>query len=270
MNDVIRYYSAFDEWGRLDREPLEYLVNWYYIQKYLPQTGSLLDNGAGPGKYAMALARQGYQVTLTDLTPRVVEQAEEKARELALQDRFDGFYVRDARHLEDLPSFYYDAALMLGPLYHLQTEIDRMAAMRELYRVTKPGGVVFIALMTRIRKLQMALQYPEVWKPLDHMASISGFMETGVFNHQDEGRFTGAYFYALDEIKPFMESSGFETIELIGSSSIGERFTPENWNYWRSRGEEEFNQMMKLIYQYAADPSILGTSSHLLYIGRKK
>jgi len=142
--------------------------------------------------------------------------------------------------------------------------------MKELYRVTKPGGVVFIALMTRIRKLQTALLYPDMWKPLDHMDSIKSFMETGIFNHQDEGRFTGAYFYPLEEIKPFMESSGFETIELIGSSSIGGRFTEENWNDWRSRGEEEFNQMMELLYQYAADPSILGISSHLLYIGRKR
>ena len=270
MNEIIRYYSAFDEWGRLDREPLEYLVNWHYIQKYLPQTGNILDNGAGPGKYAMALARQGYQVTLTDLTPRVVEQAEGKAREFELHDQFDGFHVRDARHLEDIPSEYYDAVLMLGPLYHLQTDADRIAAMKELYRVTKPGGVVFIALMTRIRKLQTALLYPDMWKPLDHMDSIKSFMETGIFNHQDEGRFTGAYFYPLEEIKPFMESSGFETIELIGSSSIGGRFTEENWNDWRSRGEEEFNQMMELLYQYAADPSILGISSHLLYIGRKR
>jgi len=270
MNDVIQYYSAFDEWGRLDREPLEYLVNWHYIQKHLPKAGRVLDNGAGPGKYAMALASEGYQVTLTDLTPRLVELAEAKAKELALHDRFEGFYVRDARQLAGIPSSHYDAALMLGPLYHLQTEEDRTAAVQELYRVTKPGGIVCIALMTRIRKLQMALQYPEVWKPLDQMATINAFMETGVFNHQDAGRFTGAYFYSIEEIEPFMTSSGFETIELIGSSSIAGRFTEENWNYWRSRGEEEFNQMMELIYHYAADPSILGVSSHLLYIGQKR
>lgn len=50
MSEIIGYYNQFDEWGRLEREPIEYQVNWHYIKKYLPQTGNVLDNGAGPGK----------------------------------------------------------------------------------------------------------------------------------------------------------------------------------------------------------------------------
>ena len=79
MSKIIEYYSAFDEWGRLDREPLEFQINWHFIQTYLPATGRVLDNGAGPGKYAMRLAKQGYDVTLTDLVPKLVEVAQEKA-----------------------------------------------------------------------------------------------------------------------------------------------------------------------------------------------
>ncbi|MFX3634535.1 MAG: hypothetical protein ACE3L7_15690 [Candidatus Pristimantibacillus sp.] len=66
-----------------------------------------------------------------------------------------------------------------------------------------------------------SLQYPQYWKPNDSMDSIDEFGNTGIFNHIDEGRFTGAYYFNIKEIKPFMESHGFETIDLIGSSSIG-------------------------------------------------
>ena len=69
MKELIDYYQQFDEWGRLDREPIEYKVNWHYIKKYLPSSGHILDNGAGPGKYSMALAKEGFHVTLSDLTP---------------------------------------------------------------------------------------------------------------------------------------------------------------------------------------------------------
>lgn len=64
MREIIKYYNQFDEWGRLDREPIEFQVNWHYIKKYMPKMGNVLDNGAGPGKYSMELAKEGYQVTL--------------------------------------------------------------------------------------------------------------------------------------------------------------------------------------------------------------
>ncbi|MGZ9584396.1 class I SAM-dependent methyltransferase [Paenibacillus marinisediminis] len=270
MEQVIRYYSTFDEWGRLDREPLEFMVNWHHIKKHLPTVGKVLDNGAGPGKYSMELAKLGYQVTLTDLTPRLVDHALDKANEIGLINQFDGFYALDARDLQELPSEQFDASLMLGPMYHLQTEVDQIAAVRELYRVTKMNGVVYVAFISRIRKLQNALMFPKMWKPLDRMDAITSFMDNGCFNHEDEGRFTGAYYYHIDDIKPFMESCGFETLDLIGSSSIAGRMSEDNWNYWREQGEEAFQQLMELIYESSSDPHLLGVSSHLLYIGRKK
>jgi len=83
MSNLIDYYSTFDEWGRLEREPLEFTINRHHILAHLPAGGRVLDNGAGPGQYAMALAERGYRMTLTDLTPRLVEIAEAKAGELA-------------------------------------------------------------------------------------------------------------------------------------------------------------------------------------------
>jgi 2-polyprenyl-3-methyl-5-hydroxy-6-metoxy-1,4-benzoquinol methylase len=102
MKNIVEYYSRFDEWGRLDREPLEFQINWHYMCQYLPPAGRVLDNGAGPGKYAMKLAECGHSVTLTDLTPRLVESAIQKSAELGLDDRFEGFHIRNATHLEFL------------------------------------------------------------------------------------------------------------------------------------------------------------------------
>lgn len=270
MKNVINYYTSFDEWGRLDREPLEFLVNWHYIKKYLPKKGEILDNGAGPGRYSMELARHGYRVTLTDLTSRSVEIAKEKAKQFGLMDQFNGFYVADARELNGLQTEQFDASLMLGPLYHLQSEDDRIAAVKELYRVTKKDGIVFVAFMPRIRHVLTSLLFPQNWKPNDHMDSINQFLETGIFNHSEEGRITGAYFFNIGDIKPFIESHGFETLNLIGSSNIGSFLTPERWEYWRNRGDKELNKLIDLLIETATDPYILGMSSHLLYIGKRK
>ncbi|MDX8291001.1 class I SAM-dependent methyltransferase [Metabacillus indicus] len=269
MSDIISYYNTFDEWGRLEREPVEFQVNWHYIKKYLPSTGHILDNGAGPGKYSMALAADGYSVTLTDLTPKLVKIAEDKAKELHLAEQFEAFHVADARDLAMLKDEQFDSALMLGPMYHLQEKNDRVKAIRELNRVTKQDGLVFVAFMPRIRHILTSLLFPDNWRPNDNLDSITKFSQTGCFDHADKGRFTGAYYFEIADIKPFMETHGFETLELIGSNA-GTILSKENWNYWNEKGEEEVQKLIELIKEKASDPSILGISSHLLYIGRKR
>lgn len=264
MGDIISYYNQFDEWGRLDREPIEFQVNWHYIKKYLPKSGHIFDNGAGPGKYSMELAKQGYKVTLTDLTPRLVEVAKAKAIEFNLNHQFHDYLVADARDLKILKNEQFDAPLMLGPMYHIQNEHERVQAINELKRVTKRGGTVFVAFMSRIRHIFTSLLYPEHWKPNDSIDAIDTFSQTGCFNHSDDGRFTGAFYFDIDDIKPFMESQGFESLELLGSN-VGTILTKESLDYWKAKGEED-----RLIIDKATDPNLLGISSHLLYIGRKK
>lgn len=114
---VVDYYSRFDEWGRLDREPLEFMINMHYIREALPATGLVLDNGAGPGKYAMELARSGYRVTLSDLTPASVDMARQKAQEMKLSQQFEGFYVLDATHLNGIDDETYVRPSGSGPFH---------------------------------------------------------------------------------------------------------------------------------------------------------
>ncbi|KKI90001.1 methyltransferase [Bacillus sp. SA1-12] len=267
MSEIIKYYNQFDEWGRLDREPIEFQVNWHYIKKYMPKTGDVLDNGAGPGKYSMKLAKEGYNVTLADLTPRLVDIARSKAIDLNLTHKFKDFLVADARELSMLEDEQFDASLMLGPMYHLQEEKNRIKAVNELRRVIKKGGLIFVAFMPRIRHIFNSLLFPENWKPNNNMETINQFSKTGCFNHSDEGRFTGAYYFNIEEIKPFMESQGFDSLELLGSN-VAAILNKNSWDYWKDKGEEE--NVMKLIIDHATDPYILGISTHLLYIGRKK
>ena len=58
----------------------------------------------------------------------------------------------DAREL-DWPDATFDAALLLGPLYHLTERSDRLLALREALRVVKPGGrALVVDMVTHDRK----------------------------------------------------------------------------------------------------------------------
>lgn len=113
---------------------LEYERTREFVRRHTAPGSRILDVGGATGVHAEWLAGDGHQVTLIDPVPEQVAVAAKLSGVVA--------EVGDARALP-YPDESFDAALLLGPLYHLQDRADRVRAVRETSRVLVPGGVVF-------------------------------------------------------------------------------------------------------------------------------
>ncbi len=61
--------DAEHEWERGDRHRTEFAVTLRALAEHLPPPPArILDCGGGPGRFSIELARQGYDVTLFDLS----------------------------------------------------------------------------------------------------------------------------------------------------------------------------------------------------------
>ncbi len=150
MSKCVRtYYDSAPEreWERLDNglSRIEFASTLRLIEKYIPANGAVCDNGSGPGRYSIELTRRGYQVTLFDLSGKLLERAE---RAFASEGISGTRAVQgDARDLGVFEDESFDASLHLGPLYHLVKSDDRSQALRELVRILKPGGRAIVAFL---------------------------------------------------------------------------------------------------------------------------
>ena len=137
------YYSAYDEDGRLRTRhgSVEFLTTMRYIEKYLKPGDRILEIGAGTGRYTHALAQKGFQVDALEL----VEHNIAVFREKTIPGEQVTIRQGNAIDLRDFGENTYDITLLLGPMYHLFTEDDRLRALSEAIRVTKPGGILFAA-----------------------------------------------------------------------------------------------------------------------------
>ena len=67
------FYDGYREDLRLKKSrhgQLEYLTTMYYINKMTAANSSVLEIGAGTGRYSIALAQKGYKVTAFELADR--------------------------------------------------------------------------------------------------------------------------------------------------------------------------------------------------------
>ena len=99
------------------------------LQRFLPAPPAMvLDVGDGAGRYSVWLAERRYEVHLVDPVPTAVEQA---ARRSAAASRpMASARVGNARRLRFEDECAADV-LLLGPLYHLTSRGERLAALAE-------------------------------------------------------------------------------------------------------------------------------------------
>lgn len=265
MSHVQNFYdeNVQSEWERLGvRHRTEFAVTLRALREFLPPAPArVIDIGGGPGRYALALAEAGYSVTLLDLSERNLAFAREKSRETGI--KLEGVFQKNALDLSSFPTESFDAALLMGPLYHLWQESERLQALREARRLLRPGGLVFASFISRFAAFQDAAAKGFAWV-LEKPELNEKLLATGINIGATDG-FTDAYFAHPDEVIPLGEAAGFETLLRLGvEGMVGGHET-----YVNSLEGKDFEIWADLNYRIGKDPAAIGASEHILYIGKK-
>lgn len=140
---VKRHYENYDEDGRLlsKHGMVEYITTMKYIEKYLKPGMRILEIGAATGRYSHALARKGYSVDAVELVEHNIEIFRRNTKKGENVTITQG----NAVDLSEFKNDTYDITLLLGPMYHLFNQEDKLKALSEAIRVTKKGGIIFVA-----------------------------------------------------------------------------------------------------------------------------
>jgi SAM-dependent methyltransferase len=97
-----------------------------------------LDVAAGPGGLSLPAARRGAKVLATDWSPAMIARFEARVREEGLSEAEGRVMDAHALELDD------DSFDLTGSLFGVMLVPDQLRALREMVRVTKPGGRVLL------------------------------------------------------------------------------------------------------------------------------
>lgn len=137
-SDWERIYRDLTVPGRIYQDRLAITMQWIE-QLHLGSTAHLLEVGCGAGFATAALAKKGYRLDAVDSVGAMLDLTSQRLAKNGAAER-----VRigraDVRRLP-MPNNSFDLVFALGVLPWLE---DPLAAVREMARVTRPGGYVLV------------------------------------------------------------------------------------------------------------------------------
>lgn len=259
MNELEQYYNKFNEEKRLNSRhgQVEFITSMKYIHEYLPtdrpkEEIRILDIGAGTGKYSVALAEEGYDVTAVELVKYNLGILKQKKSSVkAMQG--------NALNLKKLSDETFDLTLLFGPMYHLFSYEDKLKALKEARRVTKTGGVILVAYcMNEYGVITYAFKERHIGECMEEHRLTEDFHTIS----KEENLYD---YVRIEDIEQLTKDAGLTRLQIISPDGPANYMRP----FLNQLSEEEFQWFVQYHLATCERQDLIGAGAHTVDILKK-
>ena len=252
------FYSSREEDKRLlsKHGKVEFLVTTKYIDKYLKKNDRILEIGCGTGRYTLHYAHKNHRVDAIDL---MVEHLEVLNNNMLPDDEIHAVQG-NALDLSFYADETFDVTLLLGPMYHLFTLEDKIQCLSEAVRVTKKGGILFVAYCQFDASMMQAGFLRNMYSFLIDNNLLDEKLYLPISN--PEGIFE---LYRKEQIDDLNRNFDIERLHYLGT----DMFTCYYEDVVDAMDDELYQKYIAYTLSICENQNIVGVSNHTLDIIRK-
>jgi len=246
--ELIEYYNKHNEDKRLltKHANIEFITALKYIHEYIKEGNTILDVGAGTGRYSKVLQDEGYDVTAVELVKHNLRYIEDKGIKC---------YQGNATDLSRFKDNSFDIVLLFGPMYHLLSMEDKVKALEEAKRVSKK--YIFISYCMN----EFAIIYH---------GFMDGYIKDDIKNIDDNFKILNdndnLYSYVrIEDINYLKDTCNLKRVKIINQDGPTEYIK----NIVNKMDDDTYQLFIKYHLSTCERPELLGTGRHILDILEK-
>jgi len=245
------------------------------LRRFVPTNSSerrvFLDVGCGNGFYSAWLLQNTHflDAILIDPVRNNVHHAFALITARGLADR--ARVVRGDASCLPRASESAHYVLMYGPLYHLLARDARRQALVEANRVLHVGGILFAVAMSRFA-FTLSMLFGDLVHDQELTCALLAELESGQHREpstpsSSNANFTSAHVHTPLQLRRELSDAGFDVVQLLAVEGplwlLAE--LDASW-----QNAEKKATLLQLLRRVEAEPSLLGTSAHIIAVARKR
>ena len=261
MNEIEQYYNKFNEDKRLlsRHGRVEFYVTYTYIQRHLSAVLDerkcaksdikIMDIGAGTGAYCIPLAEEGYTVSAVEMVKHNLGILKKKT---TLVDARQGNACNMKKYADDT----FDVTLLFGPMYHLFSNEDKIKALSEAKRITKPGGVIFVAyVMNEYGVITYCFKERHIREIMENHRLTEDFHTVSQVEHLYD-------YVRIEDIDKLNQQCGLKRKMIISPDGAADYMR----QYLNKLDEEEFQYFLDYQLSICERQDLIGAGAHTVDI----
>jgi SAM-dependent methyltransferase len=262
---VAGYFDQFGvrEWERLVATPVaevSFYLHSYYLKKYIRPGSRVLEIGAGAGRFTQVLAGLGARLVVADISAGQLALNRQHASQYGFAGAVESWQEVDVCAMSGYTEAEFEAVVAYGgPLSYVLDRRDQ--ALQECIRVLKPGGLLFLSVMslwgTAHERLNGVLGIPVAD---NQRITASGDVLPGSF----PGSRHFMHMFRAGELRDWLMGAGLEVVAMSASGCLC-----PGWNELlqeQRADEEKWAELLRLELEASAEPESLNMGTHIIAI----
>jgi len=224
-----------------------------FIKKYLKASDVVLDAGGGTGINAILMAERCKKVTLLDITPRILQLAEENIRKSDVSDRIE-LVNGDITDLSQFQDGEFTFVVCVGDAISYVLE-RRFKAIEELVRVAQKGSIIIIGCDSKLGFTRMKLAQGLLDEAIEIYETSECYCGMGPRTH----------LYMVEEMTGLLEKHSCSILEVASTPAFADTIDISTYSE-KGRWED----LKRLELEVCTSPELLGMGFHLLFVAKKE